>query len=338
MEEPVILKPPSRDPSLAYTSGQWMTEVIQYFPVSSCSMLTLRQRPGGSDVSRTETIATEVNAMKTANPLGPVYTLDGFKWFSSATDADMALALARTGDAHDGSRSLSLFLVPMRYPFADISLPEHSSNTRNGIEVHRLKNKLGTRLLPTAELSLNTTTAFRIGKANAGVKSITSLLNITRLHSAVASVGCLSRCLSIARAYATVRVVDQGKKLLQNVPVHTATLAKVSLLYRALAHLVFGAVHLLGRVEVGVASPAEAARLRLLTAVVKGFAAHKACGGMEECMAALGGAGYMEENIIPRYIICRTSFTVTSSRRTGSSETLWLRKYGKALSMSYLWS
>ncbi|KZS86942.1 hypothetical protein SISNIDRAFT_480264 [Sistotremastrum niveocremeum HHB9708] len=275
----------SRDPSQAYISGQWMTE-----------------RPGGSDVSQTETTATEATHPSGLRALGPVYNIDGFKWFSSATDADMAVALARTGDRSLGSRSLSLFLVPMRFPFAGVSLHPQLAHSNNGIEIHRLKNKLGTRLVPTAELSLNATTGFRIGDLNAGVKSITPVLNITRLHSAITSVGCLSRCLSIARAYASVRIVDHGKHLLRDVPVHTATLAKVSLLYRALAHLVFGVVHLLGRVETGVASPAEEARLRLLTAVAKGFAAHKACGGMEECMAALGGEGYMEENIISRLI------------------------------------
>jgi alkylation response protein AidB-like acyl-CoA dehydrogenase len=62
----------------------------------------------------------------------------------------------------------------------------------------------------------------------------------------------------------------------------------------------FGVIHLLGRSETGTASTEEEALLRLFTTVIKAFAADKACAGMEECMAALGGQGYMEENIIPR--------------------------------------
>ncbi|THU87021.1 acyl-CoA dehydrogenase NM domain-like protein, partial [Dendrothele bispora CBS 962.96] len=127
----------SRDPSHAFVSGQWMTE-----------------RPGGSDVSRTETSAQYLSK---SNRFGPFYYLDGFKWFSSATDSDIAVALARTGSPKDGSRSLSLFLVPLRLPFPRDPSDPVPSPTSNGILVHRLKNKIGTHALPTAELSLERT-------------------------------------------------------------------------------------------------------------------------------------------------------------------------------------
>ncbi|KAJ3555110.1 hypothetical protein NM688_g2757 [Phlebia brevispora] len=60
--------------------------------------------------------------------------------------------------------------------------------------------------------------------------------------------------------------------------------------------MVFDAVLLLGKTECGAATPEEEMRLRMLTPAVKAFAADKACAAMEECMAALGGQGYMEEN------------------------------------------
>jgi len=114
-------------------------------------------------------------------------------------------------------------------------------------------------------------------------------------------VGALMRCLSLARAYAGVRTVDGGK-LLTTIPAHMETLARVSVLYRALTHLLFGTIALLGRSECGVASPAEEVRLRLLTPTLKAFAALKAVSAMEECMAALGGQGYMEETGMGRII------------------------------------
>jgi alkylation response protein AidB-like acyl-CoA dehydrogenase len=59
----------------------------------------------------------------------------------------------------------------------------------------------------------------------------------------------------------------------------------------------------MGRVECGeIGAKDESLRLRMLTPVVKAFAAEKASGGMEEAMAALGGAGYMEENGFGRAI------------------------------------
>ncbi|KAL4251826.1 acyl-CoA dehydrogenase family protein [Abortiporus biennis] len=267
----------SRDPSVAFTAGQWMTE-----------------RPGGSDVSQTETVATPIPGA--TSPYGPVYSINGFKWFSSATDSDVSVALARTGDPSLGSRSLSLFLIPLRRPL--LRSPGHPvpSPLTNNIRIHRLKNKVGTKIVPTAELSLDGAEAYLLGPLNQGVKLITPVLNITRVHSAVASVGSIRRCLAIASSYSKVRAIAGGKQLLQDNALHMAVLAKVSLLYRALAHMVFGAVLLLGKVECGVASEEEELRLRFLTPAVKAFGAQNASVALEECMASLGGQGYMEEN------------------------------------------
>lgn len=229
----------------------------------------------------------------TATDLGPAYLLNGIKWFSSAAEGDMAVALARTGEVSEGSRGLSLFLVPLR-------LAPYTSPLSNGVHIHRLKEKIGTLGVPTAELSLHDTRAWLIGPVNAGVKTIAPVLNITRIHSAIHCIGSLQRCLSIARSYATVRSVKDGV-LLKDIPMHVATLADINLLYRALTHVTFAAVDLLGKSEAGLATPDEEARLRLLTPAVKGYAAHKTSSALNECMAALGGLGYMEEVGIGRY-------------------------------------
>lgn len=98
----------------------------------------MTERPGGSDISQTETIATPKTS--SAPTTGTEYSLDGFKWFSSATDSHVSVALARTGPLSEGSRGLSLFLVPLRLPL----LPFSQDPTSNGIFVHRLKDKFGT--------------------------------------------------------------------------------------------------------------------------------------------------------------------------------------------------
>jgi len=61
-------------------------------------------------------------------------------------------------------------------------------------------------------------------------------------------------------------------------------------------------IRLLGKTECGVSNAEEGCRLRILTPVLKAFAAEKACAAMEEAMTLLGGAGYMEENGIGRAI------------------------------------
>ncbi|KAJ7108438.1 acyl-CoA dehydrogenase NM domain-like protein [Mycena crocata] len=266
----------SRDPDLSYISGQWMTESA-----------------GGSDVSRTETSAIPVSTL--ASDLGPAYLLDGFKWFSSAAEGNLSVALARTGDAATGSGSLSLFLLPLR-------LPSFPTPLSNNIQIHRLKDKIGTHGVPTAELSLNSSRGWLVGALNQGIKTIAPMLNITRIHSAIHSIGSLQRCLSIARSYATVRAVGGGTRLLETIPLHMENLANTTILYAALTHLTFGAVSLLGKSECGVATKEELARLRLLTPTVKAFTAMKAVTAMEECMAALGGQGYIEETGFGRLI------------------------------------
>jgi alkylation response protein AidB-like acyl-CoA dehydrogenase len=302
--------------SEAYLSGQWMTE-----------------RPGGSDVSMNETTATALPATaRLSSDLGPPYALSGFKWFSSAAEGNIAIALARTGRPNSGSRGLSAFLVPLRV------LPEYPIPLSNGIRMHRLKNKIGTHGLPTAEIELEGTRAWLIGNEGEGVKIISAMLNITRIHSAVHSVGSLRRALSIARSYARVRSIAGGKQLLMDNALHMATLTRVTLLYRALAHLTFENVRLLGKVECGTANEEEKARLRLLTPVLKAYAAMRAVGGMQECMAALGGQGYMEETGIGRLVHRLYTRRLLLILCLGLCVMQWWSRYGKAPSMYSHWT
>jgi alkylation response protein AidB-like acyl-CoA dehydrogenase len=170
---------------------------------------------------------TETNALPTeqTGPFGPQYVLNGFKWFSSATDSDVAITLARTGSLSQGSRGLSLFLIPLRRPLLRDILAPVPSPTSNNIFIHRLKNKIGTHILPTAELSLENSEAYLIGDLNRGVKNISPVLNITRVWSAIASIGCLRKCLAIATAYAKVRKIHRGSIILKDAPLHVSQLA-----------------------------------------------------------------------------------------------------------------
>ena len=275
----------------------------------------------------TETTAIAVGD---SSPYGPRYTLNGFKWFSSATDSQTSVSLARTGSLKDGSRGLSLFLVPLRLPLIPSPSDPVPSSISNNVFVHRLKNKIGTHILPTAELSLESAEGYLIGKLGEGVKSITPVLNITRLWSAVTSAGNLRKCLAIATSYAKVRAIQSGKVLLKDTPAHVEQLTSINLLYRALMHLTFGVVGLLGKSECGTATPDELLRLRMLTPVAKAYAADKACAGMEEAMAAMGGAGYMEENGFGRCIrdglVEKCVYVVASSTW---SQLIWRAGFGR---------
>jgi alkylation response protein AidB-like acyl-CoA dehydrogenase len=261
---PVFARLTSRDPRQFWTSGQWMTE-----------------RAGGSDVALTSTIAA---------PDGSAYRLHGTKWFTSATTSQIAITLAYVEDGLTRERTLSVFLVQLR----------DRDGALRGIRVNRLKDKLGTRALPTAELTLEGTPAHLVGSLGHGVRKISSLFNVTRVYNAVAAVAGMRRAVALARDYAARRIAF-GKRLIDH-PLHAETLAALDLEWRAGFLLTFEVVDLLGRQETGEASPDDLARLRLLIPIAKLYTAKQAVAVASEALESFGGAGYVEDTGLPRLL------------------------------------
>jgi acyl-CoA dehydrogenase len=256
----------SRDPATAYTSGQWMTE-----------------RTGGSDVGRTETIARHLQ--------GDQYSLHGWKWFTSATTADMALTLARVEGPDgviDGSRGLSLFCV---------ELTRDHHGCLQGIRIDRLKDKLGTRALPTAELSLDGAVATRIGAVGRGVANIATMLNVTRFYNSAASSSGMFKAVALARDYADRR--EAFGRPLRDQPLHARTLDELEARAAGATALVFELASLLGRAEHGHASSTELQRLRGLVPIAKATLGKQAVTQASEALECFGGAGYIEETGLP---------------------------------------
>lgn len=254
----------SRDPKQFWTSGQWMTE-----------------RTGGSDVSTTSTIATR-------NADG--WRLSGTKWFTSATTSQIAITLAHAQEPHSNERALSVFLIRLR----------DDDERLRGIRVNRLKDKLGTRALPTAELTLDGTPAHLVGGLGHGVRKISAMFNVTRVYNAIAAVAGMRRAIALAQDYAARRVAF-GKPLLEH-PLHRETLNVMALEWRAAFLLAFHVVELLGSQECGASSPDDLARLRLLIPVAKLYTAKQAVAVASEAVESFGGAGYIEDTGLPRLL------------------------------------
>ena len=251
----------SRVPREFWTSGQWMTEAT-----------------GGSDVGLTETVARQA---------GEGWRLYGHKWFTSAITSQMALTLARPEGNPPGGRGLALFYVETR----------DAEGRPNRILVNRLKDKLGTRKVPTAELTLDGTPAQLVAGASDGVKSIAPMLNITRTWNAVSAVALTRRGLALARDYACKRIAF-GAPLAEK-PLHLDTLAGLEAEFMGALHLTFFVVELMGREESGKASAEQEQLLRLLTPIAKLLTARQAVQILSEAIESFGGAGYVEDTGLP---------------------------------------
>ncbi len=258
----------SRDPAHAWTSGQWMTE-----------------RTGGSDVAITETVA-RADSQNTGK-----YRLFGTKWFTSATTSQMALTLARPEGNPPGGGGLALFYVETRH---------EDGRLREGISVNRLKDKLGTRMVPTAELTLDGILAEPVSGLKDGIKNITPMLAITRTWNAVGACSGMRRTLALARDYAKKRVAF-GAPLSQK-PLHVDTLASMHAELEGAFLMAFRAIELIGKDESGEISETESQLLRLLTPLAKLTTGKQAVAVISEGLEAFGGAGYIEDTGLPRLL------------------------------------
>jgi alkylation response protein AidB-like acyl-CoA dehydrogenase len=250
---------------VAITSGQWMTE-----------------SQGGSDISRTGTVATSDSA--------GTWRLTGEKWFCSAIDSAMAVALARPDGATPGSRTLVPFLVPRYAP---------DGGPAAGITLHRLKDKLGTRAVPTAEVGLAGARAIPLGDPAApGLVRMMTLVVVTRLHNAAAAAGGMRRGLGYAKSYADQRTVAGGR--LADNPLHRATLGTLAVDAAGAYALAAHAFWLLGRVEAGVEGAIS--ELRLVAPLAKLVTGKLAVASASEYLECFGGAGYVEDTGVPRLL------------------------------------
>ena len=105
-------------------------------------------------------------------------------------------------------KGLSLYFLKIR----------NDNGELNNIEVVWMKDKLGTKQLPTAELLLKGSVAYWIGTPNKGISQIGTILNISWFHNAINSVASIWRILALARDYSDWRSVFNWK--LNESPLH----------------------------------------------------------------------------------------------------------------------
>ncbi len=242
----------------------------------------MTEKQGGSDVATNTTRARPAG--------GGGYLLTGHKWFCSAPMSDGFLVLAQAPEG------LTCFLLPRVLP----------DGTRNTFRIQRLKDKLGNRANASAEVELEDSVAWRLGPEGRGVRTIITMVAMTRLDCVLGSAALQRRALTEALHHATHR--RAFGRLLRDQPLMRAVLADLALESEAatvlglrLAAAVDAAAALLsGANGAGPADRQEAALLRLALPAAKYWVCKRTPPAVAEALECLGGNGYVEESGLPR--------------------------------------
>lgn len=248
-------------------------------PVASKKGVTLgmamTEKQGGSDVRANTTKATPLGK---GGP-GEAYRLEGHKWFCSApmSDAFLTLAYAPGG--------IGCFLVPRWKPDGE----------RNPIYLMRLKDKLGDRANASSEIEYHGAYGILIGEEGRGVRTIIEMVHHTRLDCILAPAAFMRQSLANALWHATHRSAFQ-KRLIDQ-PLMRQMLADMAIESEAATALTFRIARSFDERE---KSEQAALFSRIATPVGKYWINKRVVNFVYEAMEAHGGAGYIEEGVMPR--------------------------------------
>ncbi|MAN73758.1 MAG: acyl-CoA dehydrogenase [Henriciella sp.] len=233
------------------------------------------------------------------------YAISGQKIYITWGDHDMTeniihLVLARLPDAPEGSRGISLFVVPKVLVNEDGSL-----GARNGVKCIGLEKKIGIHASPTCVMEYEDATGWLVGEENKGLACMFTMMNAARLNVGLEGVGVSEAAYQTAYAYAQERKqgrvegVDGPAPILHHADIRRTltTMRANTMAARAICYACGVAADLVD--SAGDEATREAARLReeLLTPIAKAWSTDA---GVE--MASLGvqihgGMGFMNETL-----------------------------------------
>lgn len=250
-----IKKLTSTTPGERYTGAMFMTET-----------------QAGTDIAMTETRAVRD---------GNAWRLTGKKWFTSNPDADVVLTLAKYPGGDNTTRGVGLFMLPKVLP----------DGTRNSYVIDRLKDKFGTRSMPSGEITLNGAWALQVGELDRGFRQMAEMINTSRLSNAMRAAALMRRSVKEAIEHSRQRVVF-GKALIDQ-PLMRMTLLPLQLEAEAALGMVFHAGDVLERADAGDQLAKE--QIRVLTPIAKHYICKRARWVAGESMEVRGGNGYIED-------------------------------------------
>ncbi|WP_396615236.1 acyl-CoA dehydrogenase family protein [Lysobacter soli] len=232
----------------------------------------MTEKQGGSDVRANRTVATALSGENE-------YRLVGHKWFFSAPMSDAFLVLAQA------TGGLTCFLLPRWTP----------DGQKNSFALMRLKDKLGDWSNASSEVEFMDAWAYRIGDEGRGVATIIEMVMLTRLDCMLGAAAEMRMALAQAMHHTHHRMTF-GKRLADHALMRNVL---ADLAIEAEAAIVL-AMRVARAVDRAPYDPQEAAFARIATAVGKYWVCRRAPGFVNEAQECLGGAGYVEESLLPR--------------------------------------
>ncbi|MCC6534608.1 MAG: acyl-CoA dehydrogenase [Burkholderiales bacterium] len=270
------------------TSGEWT------------GTMNLTEPQAGSDLSAVRTRAVP-------QPDG-TYKLFGQKIFITYgehdfTDNIVHLVLARTPDAPEGTRGISLFIVP-KY----LSDDHGKLGARNDVSCVSIEHKMGIHASPTCVLAYGDqggATGYLVGEENEGLRYMFIMMNHARLGVGLEGVAMAERAYQHALAYAKQRVQGRelGAKSGDRVTIiHHPDVRRMLMsmkaqteAMRALAYTAAGALDLANHHPDPTQRAQQQALLDLLTPIVKGWCTEQAVEIASLGVQVHGGMGFIEE-------------------------------------------
>ncbi|SFR14964.1 acyl-CoA dehydrogenase [Poseidonocella sedimentorum] len=260
-------------------SGEW------------CGTMNLTEPQAGSDVG----------ALRTkAEPLGDgSFAITGQKIYITWADNDFSgnichLVLARLPGAPEGTKGISLFMVPKFIPDAD-----GNPGARNDLRVVSLEHKLGLHASPTAVMEYEGAKGWLVGPEGGGMAAMFTMMNNARLGVGVQGIGIAEAATQAALAYATERkqgrsLIDGGTgTILDHADVRRMLMTMRADTFAARAIALACAV----AIDMSTATGSDdwSARAALLTPIAKAFGTETGIRVSELGVQVHGGMGFIEE-------------------------------------------
>jgi alkylation response protein AidB-like acyl-CoA dehydrogenase len=257
--------------------------------------MNLTEPQAGSDLALVRTRAVRN---------GDRYLISGQKIFITYGEHDLAenivhLVLARTPDAPEGVKGISLFIVPKF-----LVNPDGTLGKRNGAKCASIEHKLGIHASPTAVMVFENAEGYLVGEENKGLAYMFIMMNAARFSVGLEGVAIAERAFQRALAYAKERL--QGKDLVEGgktVPIirHPDVRRMLMLMksqteaMRALAYVVAAALDFSQKVSDKQERQKHQAFVDLMIPVVKGWSTETGIEVASLGVQVHGGMGFIEE-------------------------------------------